>query len=316
MSAFIEFEGTEFFSPDTKRFDGFTFEDERFNKNVVTDGYNFVNCEFNTCSLGHFINCVFTNCVFYYCKFNSVIIEDCYFEKTHTPDDEYYHVLFEKVEIINSVIKDSEFLKCQFEETSIVNTNIKNSSFIETSFFDCFFKRLDDEEFYENNQIMDHLRDSEDFTLNKISLTNVKFSSSEFENVSFSDSFGVDAEHPFLNDVDFSDARLVDVIMDDLNIDNVIASSGTSFQGSSINLYSDLLEIEEDNRIGQDNAEIMNRLQLTLKPSSRLLNRVSSSSKPRTTGGKGKSLNKKRRNHKKTNRNKKNKMKRTRRLRK
>ena len=72
---------------------------------------------------------------------------------------------------------------------------------------------------------------------------------------------------------------------DDLNIDNVIASSGTSFQGSSINLYSDLLEIEEDNRIGQDNAEIMNRLQLTLKPSSRLLNRVSSSSKPRTTGG-------------------------------
>ena len=76
-----------------------------------------------------------------------------------------------------------------------------------------------------------------------------------------------------------------------------------------------LLEIEEDNRIGQDNAEIMNRLQLTLKPSSRLLNRVSSSSKPRTTGGKGKSLNKKRRNHKKTNRNKKNKMKRTRRLR-
>ena len=65
---------------------------------------------------------------------------------------------------------------------------------------------------------MDHLRDSEDFTLNKISLTNVKFSSSEFENVSFSDSFGVDAEHPFLNDVDFSDARLVDVIMDDLNI--------------------------------------------------------------------------------------------------
>ena len=160
---------------------------------------------------------------------------------------------------------------------------------------------------------MDHLRDSEDFTLNKISLTNVKFSSSEFENVSFSDSFGVDAEHPFLNDVDFSDARLVDVIMDDLNIDNVIASSGTSFQGSSINLYSDLLEIEEENRIV---AEIMNRPQLTLKPSSRLLNRVSSSSKPRTTGGKGKSLNKKRRNHKKTNRNKKNKMKRTRRLRK
>ena len=159
---------------------------------------------------------------------------------------------------------------------------------------------------------MDHLRDSEDFTLNKISLTNVKFSSSEFENVSFSDSFGVDAEHPFLNDVDFSDARLVDVIMDDLNIDNVIASSGTSFQGSSINLYSDLLEIEEENRIGQ----VMNRRQLTLKPSSRLLNRVSSSSKPRTTGGKGKSLNKKRRNHKKTNRNKKNKMKRTRRLRK
>ena len=101
--------------------------------------------------------------------------------------------------------------------------------------------------------------------------------------------------------------------MDDLNIDNVIASSGTSFQGSSINLYSDLLEIEEENRIV---AEIMNRPQLTLKPSSRLLNRVSSSSKPRTTGGKGKSLNKKRRNHKKTNRNKKNKMKRTRRLRK
>ena len=122
----------------------------------------------------------------------------------------------------------------------------------------------------------------------------------------------VDAEHPFLNDVDFSDARLVDVIMDDLNIDNVIASSGTSFQGSSINLYSDLLEIEEENRIGQ----VMNRRQLTLKPSSRLLNRVSSSSKPRTKGGKGKSLNKKRRNHKKTNRNKKNKMKRTRRLRK
>jgi hypothetical protein len=41
MSAFIEFEGTEFFSHDSYTFNEVSFNNKRFNKNVVTDGYNF-----------------------------------------------------------------------------------------------------------------------------------------------------------------------------------------------------------------------------------------------------------------------------------
>ncbi len=67
----------------------------------------FVDCEFNTCSLGHFINCVFTDCVFYYCKFNSVMI--------------LHFFLF-----LESIMGFLNEKRC---------------------------KRLDDEEFYENNQI-------------------------------------------------------------------------------------------------------------------------------------------------------------------